>query len=326
MATLVTGSSGYIGQHVILELLDRGEDPIGLDWHDKPDFNIKYISYVGDINDRIALRHIFKDHRIDTVMHLAAVANVPDSVINPMFYYDDNVARTIILLDEMIKSGVKNIIFSSSAAIFGDSEEQPIHEYVTSSPTTPYGKTKLFIEEILTDLHLAGKLNFVSLRYFCAAGADSKLRAGEDFNKTSHVIPMLINRAYDGGIFEIYGDDHNTLDGSCIRDFIHVSDIACAHIAAKQYLEELSGLSLVKNIGSGVGYSIKQLLKLTQDVIGRNILSQVVESRVGDPAVLVADSCEELPGYSPKYTVEDMIKSTWEWKIKYDHLTNTTEN
>jgi len=318
MAILVTGSSGYIGQHIALELIERGEEVIGLDIRENPNPDLPGTYYIGDIGDRTGVRELFRSHEITSIMHLAASANVPDSVARPLSYYENNVARTISLIQMALKANVRNFIFSSSAAVYGQPEESPVKEYFNLNPVNPYGRSKLMIEQVLEDVHIAASLNVVCFRYFCAAGADAQGRAGEDFKTVTRVIPTLINRAFDGGEFTVTGCDFETPDGTGVRDFVHVTDIAQAHIAALGIMEEGPVFEQF-NIGLCRGYSVKEVVSEVEKITGREIRKVYGARRPGDPASLVAspekamNSLSWVPTHS---SLEEIISSTWEWKLK----------
>jgi UDP-glucose 4-epimerase len=317
MAVLITGSSGYIGQHVALQLAEIGVEVVGIDRVDRPTLTIPGTYYVGDIGERAGIRQLLKDHNISSVMHFAASASVPDSVRRPIFYYENNVSATINLFQEIIKAGITQIVFSSSAAVYGQPESQPIEEDVPKFPLNPYGKTKLMIEEVLRDMADAYLINSVSFRYFCAAGADSQLRAGEDMKTVTRLIPTLINRAVDGKEFTIYGDDFDTPDGTGVRDFVHVEDIAKAHIAALPLLQT-GGICERFNIGNSRGYSVREIVNEVERVTGQRINKIYGPRREGDPASIVASVSKALRSmdWVPTHSLEEMVRSTWEWKLK----------
>jgi UDP-glucose 4-epimerase len=318
MAILVTGSSGYIGQHLVLELIDKGEEVIGLDIKENPNLDLPGTYYIGDIGDRVGVRELFRNHQITSIMHLAASANVPDSVIRPLNYYENNVARSISLIQMALKANVKNFIFSSSAAVYGQPEESPIKESFQLCPVNPYGSTKVMIEKILEDCHIAHSINAVCFRYFCAAGADAKGRAGEDLESSTHIIPTLINRAFDGEEFVINGCDFDTPDGTGVRDFVHVTDIAQAHIAALGIMNK-GPIFEQFNIGLCRGYSVTEVIREVESITGVEIRKVYGDRRPGDPASLVASPEKALNSLNwvPTHSrLEEIIRSTWEWKLK----------
>jgi len=322
MAILVTGSSGYIGQHVVLELIDKGEEVVGIDRVESPKLNLPGTYYIGDIGERAGVRQLFKDHNITAIMHLAASANVPDSVTRPLNYYENNVARTISLIQMALKANVKDFIFSSSAAVYGQPKESPIKEYFPLCPVNPYGATKVMIEKILEDCHIAHSINAVCFRYFCAAGADAKGRAGENLESSTHLIPTLINRAFDGEEFVINGCDFDTNDGTGVRDFVHVTDIAQVHVRALKLFDGNPTFEQF-NVGVSRGYSVNEVCSRVQAITGKEIRKVYGARRPGDPDSLVASSekiTNALSWVPTHSSLEEIIQSTWEWKLKQnDH-------
>ncbi len=314
---LVTGGAGYIGSHVVKELLRRGHNPIILDnlqtGHRKAVSNLLLIE--GDLSDQERTAKIFQANSIDAVMHFAADCLVGESVQNPVKYFNNNVKNGIKLLEMIEQFHVRKFVFSSSAAVYGEPREIPIPEQHSCAPTNPYGETKWIFEKILQAYHDAGKLDFISLRYFNAAGAHPDGDLGEDHLQETHLIPLVIKSALDGSSVPVYGTDYNTPDGTCIRDYIHVVDLAHAHILALRKLE-LEDQSSIYNLGNGNGYSVRQVIETVKKVTGRNVASVDSPRRPGDPARLVASSekiRKEL-GWTPKYPdLETIVRTAWEW-------------
>jgi UDP-glucose 4-epimerase len=319
---LVIGGAGYIGSHMVKFLLESGEDPIVLDnlelGHRKAVLCDELIE--GDIRDRALLHRLFEDRDIECVMHFAAYAAVGDSVENPAKYYDNNVNGCFQLLEAMRAGGVDKIIFSSSAATYGEPMGIPIAEDHPQQPTNPYGETKLVMERMLKWYHRAYGVRSVSLRYFNAAGADPTGLLGEDHDPEQHIIPVVLQTALGKReAVKVFGTDWDTPDGTCIRDYIHVTDLADAHLRA---LNALRGGADVKayNLGNGEGFSVKQVVETCEKVVGRPIPSVSAPRRPGDPARLVASSARaraEL-GWSPKYAdVETIVQHAWSWMQKH---------
>lgn len=312
MTILVTGGAGYIGSHVVKILMQQGYDPIVLDsleaGHRDAVLSKKF--YQIDIRNREALENLFTKESINCVMHFAGYLSVPESVQEPQKYYDNNIAGTLNLLSAMRKGNCNKIIFSSSAAVYGEPQESIISEEHVTQPINPYGYTKLVVENILQSYFSAYGMSSVSLRYFCAAGADPDGDLGERHNPETHVIPLLLRAALSSIPFSIYGDDYPTPDGTCIRDFVHVTDIADAHVRAIQLLEKPICTSL--NLGSEKGYSIKKLIDAAQRITGKNINTQIKKRRAGDPHTLVASSqkAKKLLEWNPTHSDLHTILST----------------
>jgi len=314
---LVTGGAGYIGSHVVKELLRRGHKPIILDnlqtGHRKAILNSLLIE--GDLSDEERTAKIFEVNSIDAVMHFAGDCLVGESVQNPEKYFNNNVKNGIKLLEIVEQFNVIKFVFSSSAAVYGEPKEVPISEEHSCAPTNPYGETKWVFEKILRAFHKAGKLNFISLRYFNAAGAHPDGNLGEDHSPETHLIPLVIKSALDGTPVQVYGTDYNTPDGTCVRDYIHVADLAYAHISALQKLEQ-EDRSGIYNLGNGNGYSVREVIETVKKVTGRNVASIDSPRRPGDPARLVASSekiRKEL-GWTPEYPdLETIVQTAWEW-------------
>lgn len=319
MAILVCGGAGYIGSHTVEELIAKGEKVIVVDnlqkGH-KDAVNPKAKLYVGDMRDEAFLDRVFRENHIEAVIDFAAESLVGESVENPLKYYDNNVYGTVCLLKKMNEYNVKKIVFSSTAATYGEPENIPILESDKTNPTNPYGDTKLSVEKMLKWSDNAYGIKYVVLRYFNAAGAHKSGKIGEDHTPESHLIPIILQVAL--GKREkimIFGDDYPTEDGSCIRDYIHVTDLADAHILAVEKLRK-DNTSATYNLGNGKGFSVKEVIEAARAVTGTEIPAQVAPRRAGDPAVLIASShkiIKEL-GWNPKYnTLEEIIETAWNW-------------
>ena len=318
---LVTGGAGYIGSHVVKDLLRQNHKPIVLDnlqtGHRKATKSALFIE--GNLSDQRKLAEIFHDNSIDAVMHFAADCLVGESVQKPGKYFNNNVKNSLKIIEMMEEFNVRKIVFSSSAAVYGEPKEIPTSEEHPCAPTNPYGETKWIIEKVLQTFHDEGKLNFISLRYFNAAGADPEGELGEDHSPETHLIPLVIKAALDGTSVPVFGTDYNTPDGTCIRDYIHVSDLAQAHILALRKLEqgEISG---VYNLGNGNGYSVREVIETVKKVTGRKVIAIELPRRPGDPARLVASSekIKEGLGWIPKYTdLETIVKTAYDWHKKH---------
>ncbi|MDQ0256087.1 UDP-glucose 4-epimerase [Evansella vedderi] len=323
MAVLVCGGAGYIGSHAVADLLDRGEEVIVIDnlqtGHKKAVLP-KAKLYIGSLQNSNLLEQVFQENDIESVMHFAADSLVGVSVNEPLQYYENNVYGAICLLKKMAQFGVKKIVFSSTAATYGEPESVPIMETDVTNPTNPYGETKLAVEKMLKWSDNAYGIKHVVLRYFNVAGAHPKHPIGEDHQPETHLIPIVLQVALgQRGVINIFGDDYPTEDGTCIRDYIHVSDLIGAHLLALDHLRN-EGDSDVFNLGNGNGFSVKQIIEAVERVTGKGIPKEVSPRRVGDPATLIASSKKaiEVLGWQPKYTsIEDIIETAWKW-----HQTN----
>lgn len=315
---LVTGGAGYIGSHTVKELASQEFDVIVLDNLSNGNHvlldGVEYVT--GDIGNSALVTRLLVDRNIDAVINFAALACVGESVSNPRKYYENNVVQSKVLLDAMIDADVKKIVFSSSCATYGIPESIPITECEKQWPVNPYGWTKLIFERMMHDYAEAYGLKYVSLRYFNAAGADADGSIGEMHDPETHVIPILLQNALeirDG--FSIFGTDYDTPDGSCIRDYIHVTDLADAHIKAIEYLfrEQRSNQF---NLGTGEGISVIELINAVERITGKKLNVTPMCRRTGDPAVLVADNSKaknEL-GWIPVHSsIENIIKTAWDW-------------
>jgi UDP-glucose 4-epimerase len=318
MAVLVTGGAGYIGSHTVAALLERNENVVVIDnlQQGHQSAVLGGVFYKGDIRDTEFLDKVFAENDIDAVIHFAANSLVGESMQNPGKYYHNNVFGAICLLEKMKTSGVKIIVFSSTAATYGEPESVPIQESDLTNPTNTYGETKLAMEKMMKWFDIAHGIKFVALRYFNAAGAHENGRIGEDHSPETHLVPLILQvplgqRAH----IAIYGDDYPTPDGTCIRDYLHVSDLADAHILALDMLRK-GGDSNVYNLGSGKGYSVKDMIEVARKVTGHPIPVVVQARRSGDPAVLIAssDKIKQQLGWNPsRDSLEAIIQTAWNW-------------
>jgi UDP-glucose 4-epimerase len=317
MSTLITGGAGYIGSVTTEALREAGRDVIVLDslvaGHREsvhPDVPF----YEGDIADRRLVEEIFERHSIDSVVHFAAFLSVPESVADPAKYYRNNVAGTLELLDVMRQRGVNRIVFSSSSATYGEPQYLPMDEEHPQNPTTPYGMSKLFVERILDSFDVAYSIRHVALRYFNACGATTT--RGEDHCPEIHLIPLVLFTALGRRPYiSIYGTDYLTSDGTCVRDYVHVSDLAHAHVLALEYLEQ-GGESQKINLGNASGFSVRQIIDAAEKVTGRHIPVKDEFRRPGDPSQTGASikKAKEVLGWSPRYTdIHEIIRTAWEW-------------
>ncbi|MFD2613845.1 UDP-glucose 4-epimerase GalE [Paenibacillus gansuensis] len=318
MAILVTGGAGYIGSHTVAELLSRGEEVVIVDnlQQGHRDAVLGGKLYVGDLRDADFMDTVFKENDIDAVIHFAANSLVGESMKLPAKYYHNNVYGTLCLLEKMNEYNVKRIVFSSTAATYGEPESVPIKETDRTAPTNTYGETKLAMEKMMKWFDTAHDMKYVSLRYFNAAGAHESGKIGEDHAPETHLIPIILQVALgQREHISIFGDDYNTPDGTCIRDYIHVTDLADAHILAVQKLRD-GGDSSIYNLGNGNGYSVKEVIDVAREVTGHPIPMVVEPRRAGDPASLIASSDRirtEL-GWNPKRNnLQSIIASAWAW-------------
>jgi UDP-glucose 4-epimerase len=321
MNILVTGGAGYIGSHCCKELSRQGFRPITID-------NLvyghkEYIKwgkfFEGDVGNPNHLKECFSRYKIDAVMHFAAYAYVGESVADPKKYYENNVRNTIHLLHATLENGIKSFVFSSSCATYGNPEKIPIDENHRLNPINPYGKTKRMIEDILEDYQNAYGLHYVSLRYFNAAGADPEAEIGENHNPETHLIPLVLNvAAGKSETIKVFGTDYPTEDGTCIRDYIHVTDLARAHILALEYL--LDGKhSSVYNLGNGRGHSVLEVIGCAKKITGKDLAIEHANRRPGDPPVLIAsnEKAKRQLRWKPQFNdLDDMIQTAWNWHQK----------
>ncbi len=318
---LVTGGAGYIGSHTVKLLLRAGYEVVIFD-----DLSSGHREFIltphfvqGDLRDQTAVEEVFSRYPIRGVIHFAALTKVGESVEDPEPYYAVNVVGGLNLLRAMRDHAVRNIVFSSSAAVYGDPQELPIREDHPKAPKSPYGRTKWIFEEILGDYARAYGMRYISLRYFNAAGSDPEGEIGEWHEPESHLIPIVLEVAL--GLrdhLEIFGTDYDTPDGTCIRDFIHVVDLAEAHVLALRALEEGKG-NTAYNLGTGVGHSVRQVVEICQEVTGREIKAVPAPRRLGDPPALVADPSRAMAelGWKPRFTdLKDIVRTAWDWMRK----------
>lgn len=319
MAILVLGGAGYIGSHTVYELIDAGKDVVIADnletghieaVHPKAKF------YQGDIRDHAFVDSVLESEQIDGVIHFAANSLVGESMTNPLKYYDNNLCGTKVLLESMVAHGIDKIVFSSTAATYGEPERIPILETDRTEPTNCYGETKLSMEKMFKWTSVAHGLRFVSLRYFNACGAHVSGSIGEAHKPESHLIPLILQVPNNQREFiSIFGDDYDTKDGTCIRDYIHVTDLAQAHILAMDYLMN-GGENNVFNLGNGVGFTVKEVIDTAREVTGHPIPAKITPRRAGDPAQLIASSekARTVLGWNPQHAdLKEIIETAWNW-------------
>ena len=319
MTILVLGGAGYIGSHTAYELIDKGEDVVIADnlqtgyqeaVHPKARF------YKGDIRDKAFLDNLFKNEKIDAVIHFAANSLVGESMTKPLKYYDNNLYGTMVLLQSMVENSIDKIVFSYTDATYGEPENIPILESDKTEPTNTYGETKLSMEKMFKWVSKAHNLRYVSLRYFNACGAHISGEIGEAHNPESHLIPIILQ--VPNGKREsvsIFGDAYPTKDGTCIRDYIHVTDLAQAHILAVEYLRK-GNPSNIFNLGNGIGFSVKEVIDTARKVTNHPIPAVISPRRAGDPAQLIASSekAKSILGWRPEHAdLEEIIATAWKW-------------
>jgi UDP-glucose 4-epimerase len=316
---LVAGGAGYIGSHTVKYLLNQNYNVVVVDnlvYGHKEAVKTSNFEQI-DIGDKEALDIVFKKYNIDAVIHFAAFTYVGESVTNPKKYYHNNVVKTITLLDTMIENGVKNIVFSSTCATYGDPQYMPLDEKHPQKPISPYGKTKFMMEQIMEDYHKAYGLNYAALRYFNAAGCDKDGELGESHTPESHLIPLVLQTLTGKrDKITVFGTDYDTKDGTCIRDYIHVEDLAVAHKLALEKIFETNKCYGI-NLGTGIGTSVKEIIDAAEKVTGQKIPLEYGSRREGDPSKLYAANnyAKEILGWEPKYTnIEDIIKTAWLWE------------
>jgi UDP-glucose 4-epimerase len=329
MAILVTGGAGYIGSHMVLALADMGEEVVVLDnlstgfwWAVAPQVRL----VEGDIGDEALLDRVMAEHNFDAVVHFAGSIVVPDSVRDPLGYYLNNTVKSRMLMACAVKAGIPRFIFSSTAAVYGNPATQPVFEDATPAPISPYGSSKLMTEWMLKDAHAAYGLQYIALRYFNVAGGDPKGRIGQSTPRATHLIKVACQTALgQRGALDVYGTDYPTPDGTCLRDYIHVSDLIAAHVDALSHLRR-GGESGIFNCGYGKGYSVLDVIKAVERVHGQALPVNYAPRREGDPAAIVAgaSAVREVLGWKPKYENLDFIVETalnWERKLAQRNAT-----
>ncbi len=321
---LVVGGAGYVGSHTCMALAESGYTPVVYDnfSHGHREF-VQWGDYVeGDIRDREQLRSAFQRFKPDAVLHFAALIEVGESTARPAAFYDNNVAGSIALIEEAERFGVEALVFSSTCATYGEPRFLPLDETHPQVPLNPYGQSKLIVERVLSDMDKYANLRSVCLRYFNAAGADPEARIGEWHEPETHAIPIALDNVLglrDG--FRVNGDDYDTRDGTCIRDYIHVLDLADAHVRAVKYLLG-GGSSGVYNLGTGTGTSVRELLKSIEVITGKSFSSEAGPRREGDSPVLVADNTKARSdlGWTPVRNLDQIISDAWKWHLKLQTL------
>lgn len=327
---LVTGGAGYIGSHCVLSLLEQGKDVVVFDnlstGHIETIENLKKIGNLifirGDLQSKTEIQNVFKNHSIKSVIHFAAFSQVGESVKNPQKYYLNNVCGTLNLLEAMLEYNVKEIVFSSTAATYGEPEYTPIDENHPQKPINTYGQTKLFIEKILDDYDKAYNLKSVRLRYFNVIGADSLSRIGEWHNPETHLVPNILKSTFKSGkSFEMYGNDYDTKDGTCVRDYINIEDLINAHIKALEYLNN-GGETAYFNLGTNSGNTVQEVFKECEKTTKKSISLTLKPRREGDPAILVANNtkAKEVLKWTPKKDLNYSIETAYAWEKRLNEV------
>ena len=324
MKILVTGGAGYIGSHFVKLLVNEGHQPIVLDnlsrgHREAVPENV--ILEVADLLDFESVSNVIKKHQPEAVVHFAAFAYVGESVENPELYYTNNVVGSFNLIRACVQNKVSKFVFSSTCSIYGNPDRIPISEEESSKPINPYANTKLIIETILRDFDQSYGLKSVALRYFNAAGADKNGNIGESHSPETHLIPLVLFTAQKKREkILVFGDDYDTPDGTCIRDYIHIDDLADAHLKALEYLNN-NGVSTIINLGTGNGNSVLEIIKKAESVTGKNIPFEIVGRRAGDPAVLVADNKKALKvlSWNPNYSIDEILSTAWNWHLNQNY-------
>jgi UDP-glucose 4-epimerase len=322
MTILVTGGAGYIGSHMVLSLLDAGEKVVVIDnfstghpWAIPPDVAVRG----GDVGDPGFVKSVIEEFGITEMAHFAAKIVVPESVSRPLYYYGNNTAKSRTLFETALENGVTRVIFSSTAAVYGDVSGEPVSEDILVNPVSPYGRSKLMTEWMLEDAAKAHGLNYVILRYFNVAGADPQGRSGQSFPNATHLIKVAVQTALgQRAKMDIFGTDYPTPDGTCLRDYIHVSDLAQAHVDALRYLRA-GGDNAILNCGYGKGFSVKEVVDVVKKVTGVDFRADVSPRRPGDPAIIVAksDRIRATLGWQPKNDdLEGIVRGAFTWEKK----------
>ena len=325
MSILVLGGAGYIGSHAVDQLINKGYQVVVVDnllTGHRQAVHKDATFYEGDIRDKAFLNQVFEKESIDAVVHFAASSLVGESVENPLKYFNNNVYGMQILLEVMEAHDVKKIVFSSTAATYGEPKESPITEETPTNPKNPYGESKLMMEKMMKWADNAYGMKYVALRYFNVAGAKSDASIGEDHTPETHLVPIILQVALgQRKELKIFGDDYPTPDGTCIRDYVQVEDLIAAHILALEYLNA-GNESNFFNLGINQGYSVKEMLEAARKVTGKEIPATIAPRRAGDPSTLVASSqkAKEILGWQPQYTeIEKIIETAWNWHVSHPH-------
>ncbi|PSL40094.1 UDP-galactose 4-epimerase [Planomicrobium soli] len=319
MSVLVLGGAGYIGSHAVYQLIDQGESVVIVDNTEtghEGSVHPQAAFYKGDMRSFEFLDSVFEKESIESVIHFAASSLVGESMENPLKYFDNNVYGTQVLLQAMVKHDVKKIVFSSTAATYGEPKSVPITEKMPTVPTSTYGETKLTMEKMMKWTEQAHGIRFVSLRYFNVAGARQGAEIGEDHRPESHLVPIILQTALGQRPYiTVFGDDYDTPDGTCIRDYVHVEDLISAHLLALSYLRA-DGQSDIFNLGSSQGFSVNQMIDTARAVTGKEIPTKIGPRRAGDPSTLIAssDKAKQVLGWNPTRTsVTQIIEDAWAW-------------
>ena len=318
MRVLITGGAGYIGSHTNRLLHDKGVETVVIDdlSDGHPEAVICGRLVQGNFGDKELVDRLMQEMRFDAVLHFGAFASVPDSVTRPARYYRNNVANMQTLLDCCVENGVKYFVFSSSASTFGEPQYTPMDEAHPQRPINPYGMTKLIGERMLADYERAYGLRYCAFRYFCAAGDSKDGRIGEAHNPETHLIPVMVKAAKEGRAFKVFGNDYDTRDGSCIRDYIHVLDLAEAHWLGLKYIMD-NDCSDCFNLGSNTGFTVLEMIRALENVTGRQVPYEIAPRREGDPASLVASNtkAKKLLGWEPIHSgIEEILRDAWNWE------------
>lgn len=322
MSILVLGGAGYIGAHAVYQLIDQKFDVVVIDnlqTGHKEAVHPQAHFYEGDCRDIEFLRHVLKKETIEAVMHFAANSLVGESMEKPLSYFDNNVYGTQVILRVMIENDINKIVFSSTAATYGEPEIVPITENMNTNPTNTYGETKLMMEKMMKWCDQAYGIRYVALRYFNVAGARESGEIGEDHRPETHLLPIILETALNKrSHITIYGEDYETKDGTCIRDYIHVEDLVNAHILALNYLNN-NGKSDIFNLGTSKGFSVKEIINTARAVTGEAIVAKLGERRIGDPSILIAcsEKAKKILGWQPTRTsIEKIVQDAWNWHVK----------
>ncbi len=315
---LVTGGAGYIGSHTVKLLISKGHKILIIDNISrgfKEAVHPDALFENADLLDYNSIENIINKYDIKAVVHFAAFAYVGESVENPQLYYSNNVIGSFNLIKAISAKGIKKFVFSSTCSTYGNPDKLPISETESTKPINPYARTKLMIENILEDFHNAYGLNYVALRYFNAAGCSEDGDIGESHNPETHLIPLVLQSMTDNNKqLKIFGNDYDTPDGTCIRDYIHVNDLADAHVRSIEYLNK-NDIPVVINLGTGDGNSVMEVIKTAEKVTGKKANFVMNPRRAGDPAILVADNkkARKVLGWKPRYSLEQIIETAWKW-------------